>query len=77
MKLIRMLLEIIGWLQIVTGTMLAAALPALFIYRSWPSAKLPCIMLVVAGFIAGTIWATRIWKKEGTIAWLSSIRRTS
>ena len=79
MKLIEIILEIIGWLQITLGVTLAAGLVALLIYLKWDNeiGKTVSIIVLSIGFITGAIWATRIWKKYGTIAWLSRIRRIS
>ena len=79
MKLIEIILEIIGWLQITLGVTLASGIIAFLIYLKWDneSGKTVSIILLSLGFIIGAIWATRIWKKHGTIAWLSRIRRIS
>jgi len=79
MKLIEIILEIIGWLQIVIGVTLAAGLIALLIYLKWTNemGKIVGIIIISIGFILGAIWSTRIWKRHGTIAWLSRIRRIS
>jgi hypothetical protein len=79
MKIIEIILEIIGWLQITLGVTLATGLVALLIYLKWDnySGKAVSITLLCIGFIAGAIWATIIWKKHGTVAWLSRIRRIS
>jgi hypothetical protein len=77
MKLIKLFLEILGWLQIVLGPTIIAAMIAFIIYINWPSkiSNVIAILILLAGFIFGAILATRIWKKHGTIEWLSSIRR--
>ena len=79
MKLIEIILEIIGWLQITLGVTLASGIIAFLIYLKWDneSGKKVSIILLSVGFVIGAIWATRIWKKHGTIAWLSRIRRIS
>jgi len=79
MKLFEIILEIFGWLQIVAGVILAAGLLAFATYLVWSNGtgKIAGIIIISIGFIAGAIWATFIWKKHGTIAWLSGIRRIS
>jgi hypothetical protein len=79
MKLFEIILELFGWLQIVVGVTLAAGLLAFATYLIWNNrtGKIAGIMIISIGFIAGVIWATIIWKKHGTIAWLSGIRRIS
>ena len=39
--------------------------------------KIVAIIIVSIGFIIGAVWATRIWIRYGTIAWLSRITRIS
>ena len=77
MKLIEIILEIIGWLQIAIGVTLLAGLIAFVTYLKWSNetGKIVAIIIISIGFILGAFWATRIWKKHGTIAWLSRIRR--
>jgi len=79
MKLFEIILEIFGWLQIVAGVTLAAGLLTFATYLVWSNGtgKIAGIIIISIGFIAGAIWATFIWKKHGTIAWLSGIRRIS
>ena len=79
MKFIKILLEILGWLQIAMGPTIVCGLIAFIIYANKPgvTSKTISIILITLGFTLGAFWATRIWKKHGTIAWLSSIRRIS
>lgn len=79
MKLIEIILEIIGCLQITFAVTLLSGLIALMTYLKWTTetGKIVYITIVSIGFILGVIWATRIWKKHGTIAWLSRIKRIS
>jgi hypothetical protein len=79
MKLFDIILEILGWLQIVVGVTLGTGLITFLTYLNWnnETGKIAAIIIVSVGFILGAIWATRIWKKHGTIAWLSRIRRIS
>lgn len=77
MKLVELLLEIIGWLTITLGTAAAAGLIAFLIYYLWPAQIIIPVMLLVVGLIVGAMWATNIWIKYGTVAWLSQIRRIS
>lgn len=79
MKFLEIILEIFGWLQIVVAVTLAAGLIALTIYLKWnnDTGKIIAIVIISIGFIVGTIFATRIWIKHGTIAWISRITRIS
>lgn len=79
MKIIQIILEIIGWLSIAGGTTLGAALISFIVYTKWQNeaGKTVAVIILIIGFIAGAIWATIIWKKYGTVEWLSGIRKTS
>jgi phosphotransferase system glucose/maltose/N-acetylglucosamine-specific IIC component len=79
MKLVELLLEIFGWLQIVIGMTLGAGIIAMIIYLKWSNdtGKVVAIIVASIGFVSGCILATLIWKKHGTIEWLSRIRRIS
>ena len=79
MKLIRILLETIGWCQIVLGATVAAALPAGLLYYLFPNdaVKIIAIVIISIGFLIGVVWGTRIWMRTGTIEWLGRIRRIS
>lgn len=73
MKLIRVLIEIIGWVQIALAPTLVSVLIAFCIYLKWNThdGMVTAMGIVAVGFIAGAAWATRIWIKYGTSAWLS------
>ncbi|RTL58482.1 MAG: hypothetical protein EKK37_09100 [Sphingobacteriales bacterium] len=77
MKGIKLILEIIGWCQIAFGTTLFFALIAAALYYAYTNdtTAMLAIAIIIAGFITGIVWATRIWIKHGTIEWLSRIRR--
>jgi len=79
MKLLEIIFEVFGWLIIVASVTAGCALISLWIFITWPthSVKILSLAITIIGFLGGVIWATRIWKKHGTIAWLSSIRRIS
>jgi phosphotransferase system glucose/maltose/N-acetylglucosamine-specific IIC component len=79
MKFIELLLEIFGWLQIVVGVTIGGGLIAFVVFLLWSddTGKTVAIVIAALGFVFGCIWATKIWKKYGTINWLSSIRRIS
>jgi hypothetical protein len=72
------LTEIVGWLQIVASPLLFGLLIAAYIYFSNPTTLRLIIAIGVAllGLIAGIILATRIWKKQGTMNFVSRISAT-
>jgi dipeptide/tripeptide permease len=68
--------EVIGWISIAISPLLICSVIGLIICSIKPDKKgfICAITLAGLGLIAGIIWATRIWKKEGTIHFLSKIR---
>lgn len=78
MKATKLILEIIGWCQIAFGTTLFFVLIAAALYYTYTNdtTAITAIVIIIAGFIVGVVWATRIWIKHGTMEWLSRIRRT-
>jgi hypothetical protein len=79
MKHLEVILEIFGWLQIVIGVTLGVGLIAFVVFLIWSNdtGKIAAIVIAALGLVFGCMWATRIWKKHGTINWLSGIRRVS
>lgn len=77
MKLTKLFLNILGWLQIALGTTLGVSLIAIGMYYCWPTQaiKTISIIIILIGFITVFVWATRIWKKYGTVEWLSGIKK--
>ncbi len=77
MKILQLIPEIIGWLQIAFSPTLIAAIIGFAVYLKWSNSngQTAAVIIVVAGFTTGAVWATRIWRKYGTTAWLSGIRK--
>ncbi len=72
------IIEIIGWLQIFASPFLIGVITAAFIYFPKPSTPRLVIAIIVAmtGLIAGIKWATSVWRKKGTIRFLSQVIAT-
>lgn len=70
--------EIMGWLQIFISPFLIGIIIGVIIYVSNPNSTglFIGIMISVIGFIIGIVWATRVWKKRGTIHFISKIMGT-
>ncbi len=70
--------EVIGWVQIVASPLLLGLIIAAFIYFSNPTTWRLIIAIGVAllGLIVGIVFATRVWKKQGTIHFVSRIMAT-
>lgn len=76
MRIVDIILNVIGWLQIAIGTALLTGLGWLMIYYIDNSFGLRSgVIIMLTGFIVGGAWATRIWIRHGTVGWLSRIRR--
>lgn len=68
-----MLLEILGWLKIVISPTLIGALIGglLYLYYKNETGVYLGVSIAVLGLVVGVIWATNIWKKQGTMNFLS------
>ena len=74
-----LMMEVVGWVQIVVSPLLLGAIIGSIIYFSRPNYTRLVIAISVAsiGLIIGIVWATRVWKKRGTIYYLSRISAIS
>lgn len=70
--------EIMGWLQIVASPSLAGLIIGCIIYFSKPGSLTLIIALVITtiGLTMGVVWATRAWRKKGTMNLMSGIMAT-
>lgn len=68
----------IGWLQIVASPLLIGLIVGAIIYFSNPTTTRLVLGISVAtlGLIIGIIWATKQWKRKGTIWFMSGIMAT-
>ena len=67
--------EIIGWLQIVASPLFLGTVLGFIIYLKdpWSLGLAIGIVVAAAGLIIGIIMATRVWKKQGTMHFLSRV----
>lgn len=67
--------EVMGWLQIAASPWLIGVGVAVFVYFPHPTTLnlVLAIGIALIGFITGILLATKIWKKKGTINFISSI----
>jgi hypothetical protein len=67
--------EIIGWGQIVASPFLGGLIIGALVYFPKPgrSTFIIAIVIATAGLAIGVIWATRVWKKKGTMHFMSGI----
>jgi uncharacterized membrane protein YoaK (UPF0700 family) len=76
-KAVKIFIEIMGWLMITSSVTLCVGMLYLFLfYTHWENDTVAIVVLIV-GFIAGAVLATKISIKYGTMEWLSKIRRIS
>ncbi len=70
--------EIMGWLQIVASPLMLGTVIGFLIYLSYPGGGglFGVIAITTAGLIIGIIFATRVWKKKGTMHFLSRVSAT-
>ena len=78
-NLFELIMEIIGWLQIVASPLVLGLIAGGFIYFTKPTDTRLVIAIVVAfaGLFIGIIWATRIWRRKGTMNFLSRAMATT
>lgn len=77
-KFFEVAMEIWGWIRIMLSPLLGGCLIGLAIYYYYPTvvSMVIGIFLVLVGLIVGILLATRIWKKYGTMRFLSRISAT-
>jgi len=77
-KLWEFMFEFIGWLLILASPFFAGLTIGAIIYFPNPNETRLTISILIASFglIIGAIWATRIWRKTGTMRFLSRIMET-
>lgn len=70
--------EVVGWLQIVASPLLGGLVIAAMIYFPDPTTLrlVLAIVVLLLALIVGIIFATRIWKKQGTIHFVSRVMAT-
>lgn len=78
MKIVAFLIEVFSWLKIVASPVLISAIVAGIIYFNLPGnlGLLLSVGILLLGLIAGIVWATRVWKNQGTTNFLARIYAT-
>lgn len=74
-KFVEKIPEIVGWVKIAAPASIIGLVLGACVYWKFqtPLGKGAGISLAVLGLIIGAVWATKQWKKTGTIAFLSRI----
>jgi hypothetical protein len=72
------MMEVFGWVQIVASPLSLGIVIGAIIYLSQPNSTRLAIAVSAAsiGLIIGIIWATRVWKRDGTMRFLSRTMET-
>lgn len=75
MNILKWLTSFIAWLQIVASPLFTGIIIGFFIYVFFPgkTGLIIGIIVTAAGLITGIIFATRVWKKKGTVEFMSEI----
>ncbi len=74
-KLLAVLIEIINWLRIaLSPTIIGGIVGSVFYYFFQNQiGQILWMMSAISGCVIGIIWASRIWKKQGTTTFMSKI----
>lgn len=74
-SLLRFFTEGIAWLMIVASPLLIGAGLGVFLYAQFPGTPMlvTAIVLAATGLGFGFWWATRIWKRRGTVDFISRV----
>lgn len=74
-KVLEYLTKSIAWLQIAISPFILGAIAGLFIYayRTDTYGLIMAGIVTLIGLIIGIIWATRVWKRRGTIEFISKV----
>lgn len=75
MKFIEWLTSFIAWLQIVASPLIVGLIIGFLVYKNYPTKTgfVIGISISTLGLIIGIIIATRIWKKRGTVDFISRV----
>lgn len=72
------IIEVLGWIQIVASPLFIGVVIGFIVYLNIEGSNglLIGISIAALGLIIGVIWATRAWRKKGTIELLSKLSAT-
>ena len=70
--------EIVGWLQIFVSPFFVGLIIGSIIYFLKPGTTrlIIAVFITITGLFTGIVWANRIWRKKGTIHFMSRIMAT-
>jgi hypothetical protein len=78
MKVFETITEVIGWVQIVASPLLAglAIGGVVYLEMGGTAGLIIGIAIALAGLATGVVWATRVWRKQGTRHYMSRLSGT-
>jgi len=78
MKIFESFFEILGWLRIAASPLLIGLVIGIIIYVYEPTVTGIVIgsIITIIGLIVGIVFASRIWKKHGTMNYISKLNET-
>jgi hypothetical protein len=70
-----LIFELWGWVRIAASPIIIGLAIGFGIYASNPgtAGAIVAILIAIIGLIIGIIWATKVWKKKGTMNYISKI----
>lgn len=73
MKVYQLITEVFGWLRIVASPFLAGLIIGGIVYLSRRDSIGLAIGIIVAfiGLVVGIVWATKVWRRKGTVNFIS------
>lgn len=65
--------EVLGWLRIVASPLIIGSIAGFVVYLAVKGIAgiLLGSLIALAGLIAGIVWANKVWKKKGTMHFMS------
>ena len=75
MKTVDFITEMIAWLQIAVSPIIISIILAVVVYyfKQDRIGQILSILILLAGIITGVIWATRIYRKRGTVNFMAKV----
>jgi hypothetical protein len=78
MKVFHVITEVFGWLQIAASPFLAGLIIGGIVYLAKRDAIGLTIGIIIAsiGLVVGIVWATKVWRSQGTVNFMSRLLGT-
>ena len=75
MKIIEFIISFFAWLEIAVSPLIIGCVIGLIVYSQVPTEKgiVVGITIAILGLVIGIVWATRIWKRRGTVEFMSRL----